>query len=342
MGQAAASSSIGGTGGGTGGNSGGMFDSSLIESGHKVNSYWGEKRVSKTGKVRYHGGTDYQYSSGSPVRAIADGKVTNAVTGKKNAQGSGTLGNQVSILHTAGNGQTYSSVYGHLSTVSVTKGQQVKKGDVIGKSGNTGDSDGPHLHFELRKGKWTTGAGWKAPSSWITMEEANKILPSGSVNDVEGGTDQSSTDNLSVTDTSSGSTSESALLAEAGKLNLAKDYTAPISQFQAKGERSLNLLKGLYSGKTEDIMSSMQSLSANMGVTGEMWNYFTNNSSDYTNAPGNQQGPGGGFKPGSPVNNNVSIVVQVPDVTAADATKFAQLVKSYLDEDSLLSSTGGA
>lgn len=172
------------------------------------------------------------------------------------------------------------------------------------------------------------------------MDQADKILPSGSVNDVAGGTEQSSTDNSSTTP--SASTSESALLTEAGKLNLAANYSGPVSQFQTKGEKSLNLLKGLYSGKTEDIMASMQSMSANMGVTGEMWNYFTNNSSDYTNSPGNQQGPGGGFKPGSPVNNNVSIVVQVPDVTAADATKFAQLVKSYLDQDSLLSSTGGA
>jgi hypothetical protein len=54
--------------------------------------------------------------------------------------------------------------------------------------------------------------------------------------------------------------------------------------------------------------------------------------------------PGNGIFPGNPGNNpppNVSIVVQVPDVTSADALKFAQLVKQYLDSSSLMSNTGG-
>jgi murein DD-endopeptidase MepM/ murein hydrolase activator NlpD len=53
------------------------------------------------------------------------------------------------ILISHGNG--YSTVYAHLSKQLVKAGDQVKKGDLIGKMGSTGRSTGPHLHFEIRE-----------------------------------------------------------------------------------------------------------------------------------------------------------------------------------------------
>ena len=53
------------------------------------------------------------------------------------------------------NGQTYTTVYAHLNSRSVGNMQTVSKGQVIGYMGNTGDSHGQHLHFELYRGGWT-------------------------------------------------------------------------------------------------------------------------------------------------------------------------------------------
>jgi murein DD-endopeptidase MepM/ murein hydrolase activator NlpD len=314
-------------GGGLGESS--LFDPSLISSGHQVNAEYGTKRGSGR-----HGGTDYNYREGTPVRAIGDGKVTNAVRGKKNERSGNSGGNQVALLHYDAEGKQYSSVYLHLKTVSVEVGQWVKKGQVIGTSGNTGHSTGPHLHFELRKGRWTTGRGAHDPGTWLSMSAAKSIkgqsasMTTGSTTDPSG---SSGTDIGQPPGSSQGHASAMVAMSQ---------QTGPL---QKMGDKALNMVKGLYSGDEASIMGAVQGLAANVGVNNDMWSYFTNNSSDYLAGPGGSSGPGGQYTaPGKSVNNNVSIVVQVPDVTAADATKFAQMVKQYLDDDSLISSTGGA
>jgi hypothetical protein len=169
------------------------------------------------------------------------------------------------------------------------------------------------------------------------MAEADKITGQGATMTTDpsasAGTDAVSNGGSASNNYGSNMTSADAL----------KDYGQQTGKFQQMGDKALNLVKGLYSGDETSILSSVQGMASNMGVNSSMWDYFMNNSSDYTAGPGGSSGPGGRYvAPGKNVNNNVSIVVQVPDVTAADATKFAQLVKSYLDEDSLISSTGGA
>ncbi|NBR67141.1 MAG: M23 family metallopeptidase, partial [Actinobacteria bacterium] len=94
---------------------------------------------------RPHKGTDLSASLNTPVLAPAPGKVTRA-TGTYTASNPGTgYGNVVYIDHADG----YSTRYGHLNSVSVSVGNTVSAGQVIGMSGNTGSSTGPHLHFEL-------------------------------------------------------------------------------------------------------------------------------------------------------------------------------------------------
>ncbi|MFO7152021.1 MAG: peptidoglycan DD-metalloendopeptidase family protein [Bacillota bacterium] len=87
----------------------------------------------------YHTGLDIANSTGTPVRAAGSGVVTFA--GR-----SGGYGNLVIINH-GGGVETY---YAHLSTISVSKGDNVSSGQVIGKVGTTGRTTGPHLHFEVR------------------------------------------------------------------------------------------------------------------------------------------------------------------------------------------------
>ncbi len=88
----------------------------------------------------FHTGIDLVEPFGSPVYAADDGVV--ALVGSS----SSGYGNYVVIAHLGG----LDTLYGHLSTALVKAGQQVTQGTVIGLEGSTGNSTGPHLHFELR------------------------------------------------------------------------------------------------------------------------------------------------------------------------------------------------
>ncbi|MDE6277426.1 MAG: M23 family metallopeptidase [Muribaculaceae bacterium] len=91
------------------------------------------------GTTRFHEGLDFSAPPGTPVYATGDGTVT--VSGWESA-----YGNMVEINH----GYNYTTRYAHLSQLDVRPGQSVKRGDLIGRVGNTGKSTGPHLHYEVR------------------------------------------------------------------------------------------------------------------------------------------------------------------------------------------------
>lgn len=94
------------------------------------------------GVGRGHDGIDYRSDVGTPVRAAADGRVIEITGG----WGSG-FGNSVLVDH--GGGLT--TRYAHLSSPTVGVGDTVTQGEQVGRSGNTGFSTGPHLHFEARR-----------------------------------------------------------------------------------------------------------------------------------------------------------------------------------------------
>ncbi|WTZ45668.1 transglycosylase family protein [Streptomyces sp. NBC_01390] len=99
---------------------------------HKAGSSWSKG---------YHTGVDFPVPTGTSVRAVGVGEVVDAGWG-------GSFGYQVVIRHADGR---YSQ-YAHLSAISVRAGQSVSAGQRIGRSGSTGNSTGPHLHFEVRTG----------------------------------------------------------------------------------------------------------------------------------------------------------------------------------------------
>ncbi|MGP4043600.1 transglycosylase family protein [Streptomyces sp. 2A115] len=89
----------------------------------------------------YHTGVDFPVPTGTSVKSVAEGSVVSAGWG-------GSFGYQVVIRH--GDGRY--TQYAHLSAISVKSGQSVASGQRIGRSGSTGNSTGPHLHFEVRTG----------------------------------------------------------------------------------------------------------------------------------------------------------------------------------------------
>lgn len=86
----------------------------------------------------FHSGMDYSVPEGTKIYATADGKVKYAA----NKRGEGKM---IIINH----GYGFITKYSHLSKILVTRGKKVKRGDVIGISGNTGKSMSPHLHYEV-------------------------------------------------------------------------------------------------------------------------------------------------------------------------------------------------
>src|SRR5690606_32684870 len=88
-----------------------------------------------------HSGVDFAAATGTPVRSVGPGTVVTVGWG-------GAYGNQVVVRHDDGR---YTQ-YAHLSATSVSPGQRVDGGRQIGAVGSTGNSTGPHLHFEARTG----------------------------------------------------------------------------------------------------------------------------------------------------------------------------------------------
>ena len=93
-----------------------------------------------------HSGIDFANSVGTAINASASGFVSYAGV-------MGSYGNVIMITHSI-NGQAYTTVYAHLSSIGVSTGQAVSQGQRIGGMGSTGRSTGSHLHFEIHIGAW--------------------------------------------------------------------------------------------------------------------------------------------------------------------------------------------
>lgn len=124
-----------------------------------ISQGYGKTSFSKNYTSGKHNGIDFTGKSGTPILAAADGKVV----------GTGNLGNLaygrwITIDH--GNGLV--TLYGHLSSIGVSKGEKVRRGESIGKMGSTGYSTGTHVHFTVY-----------ATNSYEVVSYKGKSLPVG-------------------------------------------------------------------------------------------------------------------------------------------------------------------
>ena len=105
-----------------------------------VNSGFGHRKDPFTKKYAFHSGLDFDATMRQPVVATADGVVDHSGWYK-------SYGKTIIIKHNNG----YETLYGHLNSLKVKKGQKVTTGELIGSAGSTGRSTGPHLHYEIIK-----------------------------------------------------------------------------------------------------------------------------------------------------------------------------------------------
>ena len=103
-----------------------------------ITSRFGMRRHPVLGYRRMHSGIDFRATTGTPIHAVADGRVTSA--GR-----AGGCGNAVRLSHEGG----ISTRYCHMSRMAVRSGERVTRGQVIGYAGATGLVTGPHLHYEM-------------------------------------------------------------------------------------------------------------------------------------------------------------------------------------------------
>lgn len=104
----------------------------------RISSNFGNRKHPITGDWKMHKGIDLAAPTGTPIESVGDGTVVDA-------RWNGGYGKYIKIKHSAG----YETIYGHLSKIGVKKGQKVQQGELIGAVGSTGNSTGPHLHYEL-------------------------------------------------------------------------------------------------------------------------------------------------------------------------------------------------
>ncbi|MEH1970835.1 M23 family metallopeptidase [Nostoc sp.] len=130
-----------------------------------ITSVFGWRVHPITGNQRFHAGTDLGAPTGTPVLAAAAGQV-------ETANWLGGYGLAVILNHKSAE----QTLYGHMSEIFVQPGQWVQPGTVIGRVGSTGNSTGPHLHFEVRH---LTPNGWVASDPGVQLQSALSQLVRG-------------------------------------------------------------------------------------------------------------------------------------------------------------------
>jgi murein DD-endopeptidase MepM/ murein hydrolase activator NlpD len=284
------------------------------------------------GTNTYHHGIDFGAGMGTPIQASADGTVI--FTGP-----SGDYGNLVKIKHANGM-VTY---YAHQSRIACTNGKEVKQGQVIGYVGSTGNSTGAHLHFGV-----TDAAGNFFDPAKILTGIAGKVI------------------NGSGTGASSGGT------IYGGGGTAAPDINSIIDSRAKTGAISVPAYNGAGSAGAGSSSSSVVGASGNMGVgvgTSGVNSLTNKNMGIYLpGAPRAKDGDSNVANDG-PVNvhageailtaeqakvwregiaagggrgggNNVTINLSIAQASETEARRFAELVKNYIEADSLIHKMG--
>lgn len=111
----------------------------------RIGSYFGYRTDPFYKVTKFHEGIDFTAPVGTEIYSTGDGKVIEV------SRSRGGYGNCIVINH----GYGYQTLYAHLSKIEVKVGQKVKRGQVVGRVGNTGKSTAPHLHYEVHKNSRT-------------------------------------------------------------------------------------------------------------------------------------------------------------------------------------------
>ena len=125
----------------------------------------------------YHYGTDFAVPVGTPLAASFDGQVVFAGGDGASGQINGVWANGEGLTVDIRRADGLIARYGHLSRIDVRQGQWLNAGQIIGLSGNTGYTTGPHCHWELRWDRAWTGGAWADPRNLGTTALPKHAAP---------------------------------------------------------------------------------------------------------------------------------------------------------------------
>jgi murein DD-endopeptidase MepM/ murein hydrolase activator NlpD len=301
-----------------GGSSGGSEGSTTMAgaSSHNVTGRYGEQREGG----RTHKGIDVAMPEGTALKAVMDGVVSAAQMGS----GERSYGLYVVIEHSGGK----STLYAHMSQILVKVGDKVVKGQIIGLSGNTGFSSGPHLHFELRVNGTHTD-----PSAYVGLAYG------------PGGT-KANTSALDEDD-GSGYSSPSGTVTPNNFISVSWSGVTGGSSNVKDMIMSGGSLGSLPTGSIADIPDSIGG-SRRTSKMGTQLSKVLNNNNPAVGGGEEPLGIAGVSSSGISTNrqsgksskSNVTINVTIASASETEARRFAKLVKQQLEEDSVLTSMG--
>lgn len=254
-----------------------------------------------------HKGTDFGVAEGTPVGAAGDGVVSRV-------QWTTGTGQIVEIDHGGG----FSTLYAHLSQALVSVGTQVKQGNIIAKSGNTGtQTTGPHLHFEVRKnGTPINPAPYLGGSIALSAGNFGSAMSLSASSDLGGLL-------------STGAATASGLMS--GMSGIDPTANAPHVKPPAS-----------YTGA--NYMAKSNNSTGNVGRSKSGSNSAEGTGGGYVPVAMPSGGTGGSGavleKSHGNHTNNVTINLSIQKATADEAKNFAKLVKEYMEEDTLLHKMG--
>jgi len=282
-----------------------------------VTSWFGPRdRPAGTPGSSDHKGIDFGVGVGTPVVASAKGFVTLSTSNSG-------YGQYIQIAH-SGN---FITVYAHLSSRLVSAGQEVKAGQQIGLSGNTGISTGPHLHFEIRQ----NGTA-KDPAPYLKLTRPANSSGSGGntggslvVGHMDTSTPQTGGGAAGSLSSHSGSTGFGGF----GGFGSSSPSSLSVDSFTGSGGAMGSLyLSGAPSAKTGDAyVANDGPVNVHAGEA-----ILTSEQADDWRSMMRGSRKGGG--------NNVTINVQLSGASDGEARRLATMVKQYLEEDSLLNNMG--
>lgn len=294
-----------------------------VQSG-EISAYYGQQ--GSVWRAGYHKGTDFAVPTGTNVYAAAAGKVVAVQT----TEGTNDFGLHVKLNH--GNG--YETIYAHLSQVLVRMGDEVQKGQLIGKSGESGRVTGPHLHFEVRKngaavdpGALVSGgiisgsSSGQGSSEGLGQGKSQKNGAAGTILDIVLGNDSALAPSISMTLSGvKGNYQTTAQIAGAamsgGTVGMASPAVA------ATGAT-------LGSGVSSQVPVGGEGSYISLAATSRVAHSTANGSPAVTTS-----GAASATKP------NVNINVTIAQSSPAEAKRLAEMVKSYLEDDAIIANMG--
>lgn len=112
-----------------------------VPGSYRLSSTYGYRTDPVSGRSAFHEGVDFSMPVGNPIYVTGDGTVESVVINRSRIG----YGSYVMVDHGFG----YKTRYAHMEDIAVKAGQTLKRGEIVGVSGNTGKSTGPHLHYEV-------------------------------------------------------------------------------------------------------------------------------------------------------------------------------------------------